>query len=676
MSVQFGRWNFDGRELGREYIEKTSATLAPYGPDSNERYANGGVTMLYRAFHTTKESHREVQPHVTASGMVITWDGRLDNRSELIGELRGLLKASAATAQLTAANSSTHEFTDVQIIAGAYELWGTKCLRRLIGDWALAIWNPRERSVLLANDPTGTKHLYYSMEKDHVAWCTILDPLVLFAGRTFAISEEYVAGWFSHFPAPHVTPYVGIDAVPPSSLVVLQLGKQGIKRIVSKYWDFDPGARIRYRTDADYEEHFRHAFAQAVSRRLRSDRPVLAELSGGMDSSCIVSMADAIIARGQDCPRLDTISWFDSSNLDWDDPVYFAIVENRRGRIGHHIDLCSCFEKDNFSVPSLTSEFCDNRFAATVASRKLIEQFNQYGAYIMSQGHRVTLSGIGGEQPTGGCRPTPTPELQDLLVRARFLSLARQLKAWAAKMRKPPLPLLAEALRGFLPLAITGPPEYVRPVAPWFHPGFVVRNLAAFRAYSSKVKLFGPLPNVQEHLGMVESERRLLAFWPLRPDLLREVRFPYHDRDLREFAFAIPREQLVGVGKRRFLIRRALLGIVPDELLNRKPKNFFPKSKKKRSAGWPSLVDAGTLVAGSIGIIDPRRFSEALQRAQRNEEVHLENLIRTVLLESWLRHLSNRGILRSSLTTKGHEDHSVLAALEFQARTESERLAG
>src|SRR5206468_6484292 len=169
--------------------------------------------------------------------------------------------------------------TDVEIVGAAYEKWGANCLAKLIGDWALSIWNPRERSVLLAKDPIGTKHLYYSMAKDHVAWSTILDPLVLYAGRTFEICEEYIAGWFaiSVFPAAHLTPYVGIHAVPPSSSVLLRPGKQTVR----KYWDFDPDKRIRYSTDAEYEEHFRSALATAVQRRLRSDRPVLAELSGG-----------------------------------------------------------------------------------------------------------------------------------------------------------------------------------------------------------------------------------------------------------------------------------------------------------------------------------------------------------------------------------------------------------
>src|SRR5205807_3704140 len=212
---------------------------------------------------------------------------------------------------------------------------------KLIGDWALSIWNPINRSLVLAKDPIGTRRLYYSMDKDHIAWSTILDPLVLFAGKTFAICEEYIAGWFSYrFPAAHLTPYVAIHSVPPSSSVLLRPGKH----TVSKYWDFDPGKKIRYHTDAEYEEHFRTVFAKAVQRRLRSDRPVLAELSGGMDSSSIVCMADTIIAcGGAETPRLDTISWYDDSSdqiaPDWNERLYFTRVEEKRGMTGYHINL-------------------------------------------------------------------------------------------------------------------------------------------------------------------------------------------------------------------------------------------------------------------------------------------------------------------------------------------------
>src|SRR6266403_76288 len=106
MSVQFGRWNFDGKPVDRDYLQKVKASIAPYGPDHASSYRKGNISILYHAFHITKESRRETQPHVTASGAILTWDGRLDNRTDLIRQLRAIVTAAS---------------TDVAIVAAAYE---------------------------------------------------------------------------------------------------------------------------------------------------------------------------------------------------------------------------------------------------------------------------------------------------------------------------------------------------------------------------------------------------------------------------------------------------------------------------------------------------------------------------------------------------------------------------
>ncbi len=109
---------------------------------------------------------------------------------------------------------------------------------------------------------------------------------------------------------------------------------------VERYWRFSPKSRIRYKTDAEYEEHFRDLFRRAVRRRLRSDSPVLAELSGGLDSSAIVCMADNILAHERaHTPRIDTPSYYDLSEPMGDDFFYFTKVEAKRGRAGFHFDL-------------------------------------------------------------------------------------------------------------------------------------------------------------------------------------------------------------------------------------------------------------------------------------------------------------------------------------------------
>src|SRR6266513_968882 len=86
VSLQFGRWNIDGRPTDLDYLAKAEEMLAPYGPDGGAKYVKDNVGILYRAFHTTKESRKETQPCVTPSSAVLTWDGRLDNREELVRE--------------------------------------------------------------------------------------------------------------------------------------------------------------------------------------------------------------------------------------------------------------------------------------------------------------------------------------------------------------------------------------------------------------------------------------------------------------------------------------------------------------------------------------------------------------------------------------------------------------
>lgn len=612
MSVLFGRWNYDSAPPAPGYLEKASQLLAPYGPDSGARYSGGGVDIIYRAFHTTKESRREKQPHAAASGAVITWDGRLDNREELIRQLRGDLSI---------------ESTDVALVAAAHEKWGTESFGKLMGDWALAIWNPRDQSLILAKDFIGTRHLYYAIEKDQVTWSSILDPLVLLAGRTFTLEEEYIAGWLAFFPATHLTPYVGIQAVPPSTFVRITPGGKTVR----KYWDFDPGQRILYRTDAEYEEHFRSVFRESVRRRLRSDTPVLAELSGGMDSSSIVCMADKIIGEGcAETPRLDTVSYYDDREPNWNERPYFTKVEEKRGRTGCHIDMAA---EDAFHRQPES-----DRFAATPASiSRSSKAHEEFAACLAAGENRVVLSGIGGDEVTGGV-PTPIPELADLLCRARFSPLAHQLKLWALNKRKPWFHLFFEASRVFLPLALVGVAKSLQP-ASWLESQFAKRHRSALTGYPSRLKLLGRLPSFQENNSTLEALRRQLESSPLPLWPTHEKSYPYLDRDLVEFLYAVPREQALRPGHRRSLMRRALDEIVPDELLNRKRKAYAGRAAMIGiSRQWSVLVEfSQRMICSSLGFIDQDRFSAALQDARNGHLIPVVTLIRTLGVECWLR---------------------------------------
>jgi asparagine synthase (glutamine-hydrolysing) len=620
MSVQFGRWNLRGAPPTPDYFEKVRATLALYGPDGGSSYSGGDVTIFYRAFHTTKESCCETQPLVSTSGAVITWDGRLDNRAELINLLKNDLSCSSP---------------DVSIVAAAYEQWGNNCFARLIGDWALSVWKPSESALVLAKDPVGPRHLYYSIDTRQVVWSTILDPIVLLAKARLALDEEYIAGWFSFFPAPYLTPYVGIHAVPPSCFISVEGGQYSVR----KYWNFDPSKRIVYRTDVEYEEHFRDVFAESVRRRLRSNAPILAELSGGMDSSSIVCMADTIVARDQaEAPRLDTLSYYDDSEPNWNERPYFTKVEEKRGRVGCHINVGL--------QESLRFDFKADSFIATPESGiRRTDASEQLSKCMAAQGNRVVLSGIGGDEVAGGV-PTPIPELEDLFARVQLMRLARQLKVWALNKRKPWFHLLYETTRGFLPVGLVGVPRQMRP-APWLCRDFVNRNRVALTGYPSRVKLFGSLPSFQNNLSTLQALSRQLECSVLPLDPPHEKRYPYLDRNLLEFLYAIPREQLVRPGQRRSLMRRMLVGIVPQEILSRRRKAYLLRSAGTISSLWSSLVAVNEqMVSTRLGIVDSSSFCRTIQNMLRGCEVPVVTLMRTLGIELWLRTLVSRGMLQ------------------------------
>src|SRR5581483_3677719 len=175
---------------------------------------------------------------------------------------------------------------------------------------------------------------------------------------------------------------------------------------------------------------------------------------------------------------------------------------------------------------------------------------------LKSNGSRVVLSGLGGDEMTGGV-PTAIPELADLLASGGLGRLIRRLTEWAISTRQPCFHLLWSTCRGFL------------------SPQFVRRHWEVLSGYDQRLHVFGPPPSVQENLSTLRALQRQLACSGRRTAYLHETRYPYLDQGLLEFLFAIPREQLVRPGQRRSLMRRALAGIVPSEVLERRRKAFI-----------------------------------------------------------------------------------------------------
>jgi asparagine synthase (glutamine-hydrolysing) len=611
MSVQYGLWRSNHASIEPKDIAHIRSTLAAYESEQVCEYSGTDIHLIYLPLHVTPESEIEKQPLLSRSGLVVNWDGRLDNRQELIGSLRSELQGA---------------FTDVAIVAAALDAWGIAALSKLIGDWALSVWNPEERTVLLAKDFLGAKSLYYTSGDNGFAWSTVIDPLFLFQPHSSRLQEEYLAGWFSHFPAAHLTPFAGIHSVPPSSYVLFR----ECQITVGRYWNFDSSKTIFYRDDREYEEHFRTAFGESVRRRLRSKAPILAELSGGMDSSSIVCMADALTSGGfSEIPRVDTISYFENSEPNWNEAPYFEKVEQQRGRTGHHVAV----EFKKHWHPSFESTV----FAATPDSGILVDRNVGYSSHVRSGGYRVLLQGIGGDEVLGGV-PTPLPELADLLVRGRVRDFLRQLIKWAVARKTPALHLFLETIRQFLPVVSNRERNYS---PAWLHPRFAKRNSKTLGGYAHPFRVLGPLPSFQANMAALESLRRQIACVGITPGLAIERRYPYLDRDLLEYLYAIPREQLVRPNQRRSLMRRALSGIVPSEIIHRRRKAFIARAPLiSIRSELPQLLErTKNMNLTRAGIVDEDVFRNLLVKASEGGEFPVVQALRTLLLEAWLSHL-------------------------------------
>lgn len=632
MSVQAGIWNFDGRPVDRSLLESYSKRLAKYGPDGESMFVDGAIGMLYRPFHTTSDSRLERQPHISPLGNVITWDGRLDNREEL-------------SAQLT--DRPSIMMTDVDVVAAAFDRWDSACFAKFIGDWAFAVWSAKAQTLTLAIDYMAIKHLFFYLKGSSVTWCTDLESLVFQSGNQFDLDDEYIAGYLASRPSPGHTPYSQIRSVEPGHFVRIRGGQA----LSCAHFEFKPKLKIRYKTDAEYEEHFRDAFRLAVRRRLRSDAPVLADLSGGMDSSSIVCLADDIITKeGAQTPRLDTFTYYDLGEPRGDDLQYANIVEKKRGQSGHRLNIAAY---PNFILPDADSF---KVIPGTLGISPELE--NERCRIWRSGGYAVRLSGIGGDEMLGGV-PEPRPELADLIVQMRPIQFIRQTMAWSMVKRKPWLRLASESAALLLPASIRASAVKEGKLAPWLDAGFAARHKLHQRQLGPVDRYGFWLPSRQECARTATAMSRIMAGDWSKGCAPEEIRYPYLDQTLVELVLSVPRSQVIRPGERRSLMRRALVGLVPAEILGRKTKATVARRPILALANeWERLETLlDTSHAGLCGYVDQRQLHKAVFAAKTGNAPQLVWLLQSLSLELWLRSAFSHGVIsrpfQNSRATQG-----------------------
>jgi asparagine synthase (glutamine-hydrolysing) len=549
-----------------------------------------------------------MDPH----GNVVTFDGRLDNYEDLQQQL-GLPDRHVA---------------DSVIVLAAFHRWGEQCFSRFVGDWAIALWSGTDRSLYLARDHAGTRTLYFEMSGEEVLWSTYLE--TFFSNKTVRdLDEGYAAAYLGCQPVRDRTPYQGIRAVLPAHYLVIKGGQITYRA----HWDWMVKGSITYKSEHEYDEHFLTLFRQAVDRRTGRGASILAQLSGGMDSASIVCMSDHIRSGAHPDELLDTISFYDDTEPHWNEYPYFSRVEAKRGKVGIHQKASFASRTFRSAVTPFGPSLLPGMDESFLLREKEFERLTSGRQY------RVVLSGIGGDEVLGGV-PTPLPELADHLVSGRLEHYLKRSVAWCLANRSTLWGSAAASIRflisAYRPVRLDG-----RTVPPWL-------STTVSEVCSSLVR--DDVVNRRAEPGLCPSRVANGRTWwtimetlpHLYPNLLRrfEYRYPYLDRDLVTFLFTIPREQLVGPGRRRLLMRRALKGIVPDEILERRRKGFCIhgpiEAMQFSSEDVNAMTEESRLVA--LGLIDPDKFRKALLSIGHARDSRWSaGMIKTLNLDSWLR---------------------------------------
>jgi len=430
-----------------------------------------------------------------------------------------------------------------------------------------------------------------------------------------------------------------------------------------RFWGLDPNCEIRYQTDGEYEEHFRHLFREAVRCRLRVDGPVWGSLSGGLDSSAIICMADELIMAGEaEASRLETVSYVYDEATTSDERKFIQSVEEKRGRSG-------CYLRDE-ECPPLASFPDETQLSFPDFLDCFVDRHNRLCEAMRGDGARALLTGHGGDEMLCS-NPSPAPALGDLLVQRRLLHLHRSLKVWSKTSKKPYLALLWRD--GVMPLLPTNLQVLLKPpvkLPSWFDERFVARMNLRER-HLGIPDVFGfDLPSRRDQAVGFLSVMRTVAKASYRARGGIEVSHPYLHRPLVEFLQATPFEQRVRPGETRSLMRRALRELLPEKILKRQSKKGPDEALFRALAReWPRLQPIFERAQGCArGCTNTKALQVALERARHGCERNSFAIIQTISLEFWLRSLERRGSMAKNAAVLKELTARPTAALPAAAR--------
>lgn len=542
---------------------------------------------------------------------VLCWDGRIDSRSDLLWQL----PQSAGQ-------------SDSALIAAAYGKWGVRGLAHIVGDWSVVISDPANGSVVLASDYMGVRPLYYHYNAagpTTITWSTQLRELVTAIGDD-SIDETYVAGFFAFGRCPHRTPFSGIHSVPPGHAVVVT--RDGVS--VQAFWAMPTGDVVRYQDERRYEDELRTLFREAVAVRMSAPAPLMAELSGGFDSSSVVCMGSHLIRTGAVAARqLATASYVHQGALDI---PYIREIESHCGVESFHLSI----DENPLTASSDVGDGMPDSWAPV---------YRTVGAVARQLGASVMCTGQGGDVVAGNWFDDSL-QVAAAWGRGHWRTALRDALAWSRILRTPLAWIVARSIRATVSPRLGGADLYAgsgatrhgqgeNSLMSRFSEG--VRALVAPHTFFSDEWMLAP-PERRKHfyaLAMMR-ELRVLQRHEAAPDL--DLTHPFMHRPLVEFLMSVPAQVLTGPGQPRRLMRAALADLWPPRLRARRSKSLFggPWIEALRPMAR-ALLETSDWQVVERGWIDGDSFRSRLARLAHGLECNEPQLRQVVLLEFWLR---------------------------------------
>ena len=528
--------------------------------------------------------------------MVAVGDVRLDNRAE-VARLAGVSGAAS----------------DLELVLRALDAQGEKAISELLGDFGLVIWDARAHKLLAIRDAFGVKPLYYRATPELLQFSSRADTLAT-AER---YDVEYIADFLTGLVAPDDrTIWDGVKALPAGGCLL----QRGTQARGWRYWSPDAFEPEPHGDAPYYEDQFLTLFRDGVRARLGAPGTTWSQLSGGLDSSSVVAMAQTV---GGGRGLAGTLTVVDTLGAG-DERRYVDSVLRRYDLRNEQVRDQWAWQHDDDGPPGL--DVPRPLFPFWARDRRVADVVRRAGG-------RVLLSGFGSDHYLMG----NLNYIADAASRGRLGLATKELTRWAVAMRQSFWGLAREHVVA----PVVGGYFAGRRAVPNL-PSWVATDFAARTKLHSRVNEATASAGPRGGLFAARIARDVAAIpsgvdrWPFGEDI--EVRYPFLHRPLVEACLKMPAAMRIRPAGTKWVLRQAMRGMLPEDVRTRASKGLIDARilwSLNRERGRIDRLLHDPLLA-QMGCIDPEALRRDVDAARRGEPVRLVMLMSVLSLETWL----------------------------------------